>query len=316
MFARHRLSRRAQLVRWCCPWLARPRLDADGRNSRRSPPPSPAVPQCWRKFRQISPMLGARAGTPLAYPSSCTSVAGSRPSGADARSVREGSCRCAWVVSEGLKRKRLVRTGARSPCAPRIGGNGGLRNAERQWAPYGRGFHSHRGRGLAPIHAFPHSHHRLASVSPVRQLPFAYASISRLRPMVLSSQCGDELGRADSTAQQTSERNRKSAVRPASSAGSRRIGNGQRGKHDPLACKVHVRQARAVAAGGSGTAIAVAGRRCGVRALTGAIARFVRRITLICSRHRLRLRLQSAFVQSKLLFYRRKDAETLVDGAG
>ena len=127
---------------------------------------------------------------------------------------------------------------------------------------------------------------------------------------------GTSWGRADSTARQTSERNRKSAVRSASSAGSRRIGNGQRGKHDPLACKVHVRQARAVAAGRSGTAIAVAGRRCGVRALTGAIARFVRRITLICSRHRLRLRLQSAFVQSKLLFYHRNDAETLVDGAG
>ena len=87
------------------------------------------------------------------------------------------------------------------------------------------------------------------------------------------------------------------------------------GKHEPLACKVHVRRERGVATGGSGAAIAVAGWRCGVRALTGAIARFVRRITLICSHHRLRSRLQSAFVQSKLLFYPRKDAETLVDGA-
>ena len=36
---------------------------------------------------------------------------------------------------------------------------------------------------------------------------------------------------------------------------------------------------------------------------------------LTCSRHRLRPRLQSAFVQSKWLFCPRKDAENLVDEA-
>ena len=48
-----------------------------------------------------------------------------------------------------------------------------------------------------------------------------------------------------------------------------RRGDGPRGKHDPLACEAHVRQARAVAAGGSGAACAVAGRRAGERSSFG-----------------------------------------------
>ena len=46
-----------------------------------------------------------------------------------------------------------------------------------------------------------------------------------------------------------------------------RRGNGPQGKHDPLACEAHVRQARSVAAGGPGAAGAVAGRCSGVPTL-------------------------------------------------
>ena len=45
------------------------------------------------------------------------------------------------------------------------------------------------------------------------------------------------------------------------------VATGRGGKHDPLACEAHVRQARPVAAGGAGTAGAVAGRRAGVTVL-------------------------------------------------
>ena len=46
-----------------------------------------------------------------------------------------------------------------------------------------------------------------------------------------------------------------------------RRGDRPRGKHDPLAREAHVRQARAVAAGGAGVAGAVAGRSSGAPAL-------------------------------------------------
>ena len=45
-------------------------------------------------------------------------------------------------------------------------------------------------------------------------------------------------------------------------------GDGPRGKHGPLACEAHVRQAPAVAAGGPGAACAVAGQRARIPALT------------------------------------------------
>ena len=47
-----------------------------------------------------------------------------------------------------------------------------------------------------------------------------------------------------------------------------RCGDRPQGKHDPLACEAHVRQARPVAASGAGTACAVVGWRSGVPALT------------------------------------------------
>ena len=47
-----------------------------------------------------------------------------------------------------------------------------------------------------------------------------------------------------------------------------RCGDRPQGKHDPLACEAHVRQARPVAAGGAGAACTVAGQRSGVPALT------------------------------------------------
>ena len=74
------------------PWLARPRLEAHGRNSRRSAPPSPAVPPCLWKFRQISPMSAKRASARFPRTSSHISAAGGGPGGIGAKRLQRSMC--------------------------------------------------------------------------------------------------------------------------------------------------------------------------------------------------------------------------------